>query len=510
MRRAGRIVTVMVAVGLLGAGLQGVGHADAVARGRLAGADRFATAAAVSKAAFPAGATTAVVARADDFADALGAGALAGSLSAPVLLSGRDAVPAVTMDELARLSASRVVLLGGQAALGSGVHKQLERAGLTVERLAGASRYGTAAEIARRLGAEEIGRVDGRRTAFLASGSSFPDALAAGPLAVAARIPILLTRRHTLSPEARAAIEELGIEQVVVLGGHAAVANSVQAEIAVPTQRIQGDDRTQTAARLARFAVAHLGFSEAEVVLTAGWTFPDALAAAPYAGRRKATVLLTGSASRLGRGARDRLLATAGAVRRLTALGGSAVVPAGVLDEADRAARGITYVFPVTPVSKASYGRDHHDYPATDIFAPCGTAVVSPTLGVVHEVSYKDTWDPAVNDGATRGGLSISIIGDDGVRYYGSHFQQITAGIKPGVRVKAGQSLGTVGKTGSARPTPCHLHFGISPPCGTGDWEVRRGVVAPWPYLDAWKAGDHLSPVRAVQRWASANPRLCP
>jgi murein DD-endopeptidase MepM/ murein hydrolase activator NlpD len=169
-----------------------------------------------------------------------------------------------------------------------------------------------------------------------------------------------------------------------------------------------------------------------------------------------------------------------------------------------------TYVFPVKPASAATYGRYHHDYPATDIFASCGTEVVAPTAGVVHEVSRVDLWDPAVNAGSTRGGLSVSIIGRDGVRYYGSHFQTIRKGVEPGVKVATGQLLGTVGRTGSARPTPCHLHFGISPPCGAGDWQVRRGVVPTWPYLDAWKAGTQRSPAKEVAAWRATNPKLCP
>jgi murein DD-endopeptidase MepM/ murein hydrolase activator NlpD len=168
-----------------------------------------------------------------------------------------------------------------------------------------------------------------------------------------------------------------------------------------------------------------------------------------------------------------------------------------------------TYVFPVRPASAASYSRYHHDYPATDIFGACGTTLVAPTSGVVHEVSRKDLWDPAVNDGATRGGLSVSLIGDDGVRYYGSHYATVAKGIEPRVRVTAGQVLGTIGRTGSARSTPCHLHLGISPPCGAGDWEVRRGVVEPWPYLDAWKVGRQRSPAAEVAAWRAANPERC-
>jgi peptidoglycan LD-endopeptidase LytH len=173
-------------------------------------------------------------------------------------------------------------------------------------------------------------------------------------------------------------------------------------------------------------------------------------------------------------------------------------------------AAAATYVFPVQPASAASYGRDHHDYPATDLFAACGTTVVAPTAGVVDEVSRTDRWDPAVDDGATRGGLSVSIVGDDGVRYYGSHHQTIRSEIEPGVRVRAGQTLGTVGRTGSARDTPCHLHFGISPPCGQGDWQVRRGVIATWPYLDAWRTGTARSPAREVSAWRETNLERCP
>lgn len=143
---------------------------------------------------------------------------------------------------------------------------------------------------------------------------------------------------------------------------------------------------------------------------------------------------------------------------------------------------------------KISYGRYHHDYPATDIFCPIGSTFVAVTDGVVDFVSYEDRWDSAVNDGATRGGLAIAIIGDDGVRYYGSHLSQIADGIAPGVRVSAGQVLGFTGKSGDARFTDAHLHFGISHPTTPDDWAVRRGEVAPFAYLRAWQRGEDVTP----------------
>jgi murein DD-endopeptidase MepM/ murein hydrolase activator NlpD len=145
-----------------------------------------------------------------------------------------------------------------------------------------------------------------------------------------------------------------------------------------------------------------------------------------------------------------------------------------------------------------SYGRSHHDYPATDIFAPAGCLVLSPVDGIVDEVTVVDTWDPKTDNGASRGGVSFSVVGFDGVRYYGSHLGDLAGGVAPGARVRAGQVVGTVGRTGNARGTAPHLHFGISWPGGPGQWWVRRGEVAPAPYLDAWRRGVMTSPAAAV------------
>ncbi|MEV4516452.1 M23 family metallopeptidase [Dactylosporangium sp. NPDC049525] len=158
----------------------------------------------------------------------------------------------------------------------------------------------------------------------------------------------------------------------------------------------------------------------------------------------------------------------------------------------------VKHAFPVQ--GKASYARTHHDYPASDIIAACGLTAVSPVDGTVLEVTRTDTWTAKVNDGATRGGLSVSILGGDGIRYYMSHFSTIDQGIEAGTVVKAGQPVAKVGRTGDAGA--CHVHFGIGPLCQkTGDWWTRRGVIWPWSYLDAWKAGTEKSPVADVEKW---------
>ena len=155
------------------------------------------------------------------------------------------------------------------------------------------------------------------------------------------------------------------------------------------------------------------------------------------------------------------------------------------------------YIFPIDGC-KTTYARAHHDYPATDILTKKGCHFVAPTSGVIDEVNAVDTYSWKNNDGAIRGGLSISIIGDDGVRYYGSHFSKIYKKVVPGYQVAAGELLALVGTSGDAAGLAPHVHFGISWPTKAGIWWVRRGEIYPWKYLDAWKAGKDLSPAKEV------------
>jgi murein DD-endopeptidase MepM/ murein hydrolase activator NlpD len=170
------------------------------------------------------------------------------------------------------------------------------------------------------------------------------------------------------------------------------------------------------------------------------------------------------------------------------------------------------YTFPVAGCT-VTYSKYHHDYPASDIFAKKGCAFVSPIAGVVDEVNTVDKWSGKTNLGADRGGLSISILGDDGLRYYGSHLSKIEPNIVPGYKVTTGEKLGEIGSTGSARGTKPHLHFGISYPTEKGIWWVRRGVglekgkSSPWKYLQAWQAGKDLKPKLTVPSVIPAEPK---
>lgn len=171
----------------------------------------------------------------------------------------------------------------------------------------------------------------------------------------------------------------------------------------------------------------------------------------------------------------------------------------------------VRHAYPVDPQVNSSWTpQAHANYQATDVFssAGCGTHLLSPVDGTVDQV-LPDVYDPAVDDPATRGGNAVSIIGDDGVRYYLAHFQAIDPTITPGARVTAGQLLGELGETG--RAGACHVHFGLSLPCpGQPDeWWVRRGVIWPDEYLASWKEGGNLSPLAALRDWFAQYPDAC-
>lgn len=181
---------------------------------RIAGRDRFETAAAVARAAGPPVTRTVFLASGRHFADALAAGPLAYASPIPQLLTEPGALPASVVAVLAELGITNVVVLGGTGAVGPGVESQLRSRGLTVGRLSGADRYTTATAIA-----DWAVSVLGHRRDHvdLATGSTFPDALAGGIHAGANRGVVLLVEPN---PTGGAAARWLATNNTTVAGGH--------------------------------------------------------------------------------------------------------------------------------------------------------------------------------------------------------------------------------------------------------------------------------------------------
>ena len=190
---------------------------------RLSGADRTATSAVVSAHAFDPGVPVAYVATGRAFPDALGAGAAAGRLGGPVLLTEPEHLPAAVRAELARLRPRRVVVLGGTGAVGTDVVRAVRAAtGARVTRLGGATRYDTATRVV----ADAFPA--GVPSVLVATGEGFPDALAGGAAAAASGSPVVLVPPAGPLPETvRAELHRLAPGEVVVLGGTGALPDAV-------------------------------------------------------------------------------------------------------------------------------------------------------------------------------------------------------------------------------------------------------------------------------------------
>lgn len=300
--------------------------------GRIGGLDRTATAARLSRHAFPDGAGVVVIAAAGTFADAVAGTPLAAALHAPLLLTAPDGLAPVTAAEIARLGATEAVVLGGPVAVGEEVVAELGELGLEVRRVAGDTRYATAAAIA-----AEVGTSD---RVVLASGVAFPDALAAGPFAVADDRAVLLTEPDTL-PGVVADLLGEGAD-VVIAGGTAAIGAAVEEALdaaGAAVDRIGGPDRYATAHALAVAAAAAGQPTDTAYVVT-GERFPDALAAAATAGHVGASLVLVNPAGLdVTPDARD-LLAQVGAAGpamvRIWFVGGEAAIPSSVRAAVER------------------------------------------------------------------------------------------------------------------------------------------------------------------------------
>ncbi len=168
---------------------------------------------------------------------------------------------------------------------------------------------------------------------------------------------------------------------------------------------------------------------------------------------------------------------------------------------------GLVRRAPLASGVRFSWSTTHSGYPAADIFAACRSVAVAPVTGTVIEVRTENLYNPTIDNPAYRGGRYVAILGDDGVRYYMAHFDEIMAGTVVGARVTVGTPIAYVGKSG--RAGSCHIHFGLSLPCPGKEWRVRRGVIWPQAYLSAWRSGTSTSPRAALDRWSAANPTAC-
>jgi putative cell wall-binding protein len=189
---------------------------------RLAGADRYDTAAQAVADAFPGTAPAVMVATGQNFPDALAGAAASSHVGIPILLVQFQVIPPSTAAQLDRLNPSQIFIVGGTSAISTSVETQLKQYAGTVTRLGGADRYGTAIAIS-----QAFFNASSGDHVWMATGQNFPDALAAGP----GGDPVLLTRQPSLPAGVAAELTRLDSSLVHVLGGPTIISDIVIAQI---------------------------------------------------------------------------------------------------------------------------------------------------------------------------------------------------------------------------------------------------------------------------------------
>ncbi len=285
---------------------------------RLAGADRYQTAVAVSQKGWETS-DYAVLARGDHFADALCAGPLAQKYGGPILLTASNQLNADTLTELQRLGVKHLFIAGGLGAVSQSVEDALKTGtSATIERIYGDDRYETSVKIAQKIG--NTGKV------VLATGSDFPDALSISGIAAKLGMPILLTAKDSLSTSISDYFHNNTVRQTYVVGGIGVISENVANSVPGPT-RLAGIDRYATNVAILQNFASELNFDTLYVAI--GTNFADALTGAVLAAKSSSPLVLT--AQTLPAGTANHLQTKLKLSSKVLGLGGSSVVPSAVL-----------------------------------------------------------------------------------------------------------------------------------------------------------------------------------
>ena len=301
---------------------------------RMDGADRVETAVEVSASGLDA-APAAILARADEFADALAASALAAEVNGPILLTNPATLDSRALEELRRLEVETVYLVGGEAALSTDIANTVAANGFTVRRLDGATRYDTAVLVA-----QEVVSLGGPVSSVtLARADQFADAMSAANLATWGRTPILLSNTDSVPSQTLEGIRSVMLPtstDVVLAGGSAALSPAVEQQVSAEgwtPRRVAGADRFATGIAFAELAQG-AGAALDPAWVASGNDFPDALTSGVAAWRDGAALtLVDGRDLSFSPATRTYMEANAATIDHLVIVGGISAISQLVEDQ---------------------------------------------------------------------------------------------------------------------------------------------------------------------------------
>lgn len=262
---------------------------------RIAGENRFGTAAEIAKVSYEK-AETVVLAFGLNYADALAGVPLAYQKNAPILLTGTKSMPKETTNAIEKLGAKNVIILGGEGAISKDVEKTLQNQGLTTKRLAGQSRFGTATAIA-----DELNEAPTDVIFVYAFNSA--DALSVSTVAALKGAPIIyLSTKGELNADTAAYLAKLKkkgcVKNAYVIGGEGVISNDMMNKAASAVglktaTRVAGQNRYETCVEVnTKFADLLTGPG---ICVAKGLDFPDALAGGVYAAINREPLFLADS-----------------------------------------------------------------------------------------------------------------------------------------------------------------------------------------------------------------------
>ncbi|OXZ32431.1 cell wall-binding repeat-containing protein [Finegoldia magna] len=288
---------------------------------RISGNNRISTAIEVSKKYYEK-ANTVIIARSDEYPDSLTASPLAKKLNAPILLTSKNELEEPVKAEIKRLKATNIIIVGGVNSISTNVEKALRQYDKDIERIAGHSRYQTSAAIA-----ESLLNQSARKTAIIASGENFADALTAGAYAAEQEYPILLVEKTKIDTSIEKVINT-NINKTIIAGGVNSVSEKVKKDLPKNTERIAGRSRYDTAAQIAKKL-----FKSEKAFVASGEVFADALVVSPVAGRLSSPILLVNrkeSPETIKEYVKEK-------ITEITVIGGKKFVPSSIVTDLETA-----------------------------------------------------------------------------------------------------------------------------------------------------------------------------
>lgn len=230
----------------------------------LAGEDRFETSVKVSKEYTKINnANGVVLVGKEAIVDGLSAAPFAKYKNSPILLTDKDNVPSVVMDEIKRIfddynGVDTVYIIGGEDTISDKVYNQLvdDLKKVRIKRISGKDRYETSINICNTMDLSSV------NNAYIVGGYGEVDAMSIAPLAVREGAPIIVSPKDGLTKDEKYFFEKNdNITNVSVIGGRTNVDTQVMLDVkncgydrvnntSISVSRISGDDRYETNAKI--------------------------------------------------------------------------------------------------------------------------------------------------------------------------------------------------------------------------------------------------------------------